>query len=52
MLKHVADAPMTVEPLQEVRATSQREPEGDDADMDAVVCWRSLLVGAGGGREA
>ncbi|OAO15946.1 vacuolar protein sorting-associated protein [Blastocystis sp. ATCC 50177/Nand II] len=33
VLKHVADAPMTVEPLQ----------EGDDADMDAVVCWRSLL---------
>ena len=44
MLKHIADPPVTVEPLQEVGQASHSHAQGDDPDMDVLVCYRSLLV--------
>ena len=44
MLKHIADPPVAVEPLQEVSQASHAHAQGDDPDMDVLVCYRSLLV--------
>lgn len=44
MLKHIADPPVTVEPMQEVGQISHSHAQGDDPDMDVLVCYRSLLV--------
>ena len=44
VLKHIADPPVTVEPLQEVSQVSHSHTQGDDPDMDVLVCYRSLLV--------